>query len=290
MIQLFPSSDDNRTVSSTAGSNTVAGSGHAEGLDEATGVMLRVAGEPREPGPDRPWVYSNMIVAADGATAVDELSGRLGGDGDRMMFRALRAQADIVLVGAGTARAEGYRPPQRYDAAQELRRSRGQQPRPRLALVTRSLDLDPGMALFDDSEPETRPFVISSHRAWKERGGDVAERAEPIAAGDDEVDLADALAQLGQRGFDRVLCEGGPSLNGQLVALDLIDEWNLTIAPLLVGGDSTRAAVGPLPGGPPPDMTLNRVWLRDEYLFCRWIRRAEGRHGETREAAVRTGD
>ncbi len=291
MIQLFPPSDDNRGGSSPAVSNMADGNDSPDAShDEASLVMFRVGREAREPAGHRPWIYTNMIVAADGATAVGGLSGQLGGDGDRMMFRALRAQADIVLVGAGTARAEGYRPPQRYDAAQELRRSRGQQPRPRLALVTRSLDLDPGMALFDDSEPETRPFVISSHRAWKERGGDVAERAEPIAAGDDEVDLADALGQLGQRGFDRVLCEGGPSLNGQLVALDLIDEWNLTIAPLLVGGDSTRAAVGPLPGGPPPDMTLNRVWLRDEYLFCRWIRRAEGRHGETREAAVRTGD
>lgn len=263
MIQLFPPSDDNKGNAS----------GGVDQYDEATSVMLRVTGERREPGPHRPWVYTNMIVAADGATAIDGLSGELGGDGDRMMFRALRAQADIILVGAGTARAEGYRPPKRNEAVDDIRRERGQQARPRLALVTRSLDLDPDMAIFDDDQPDTRPLVISSRRSWDERGDSVAERAEPIAAGDDDVDLGNALAQLRSRGAGRVLCEGGPSLNGQLVAGDLIDEWNLTIAPLLVGGDSTRAAVGPMPGGPPPGMVLDRVWLREDYLFCRWIRR-----------------
>jgi len=281
MIQLFPSTDDKRADSSTADPNTSPGSGAVDQHDEATGVMLRVARESREPGPHRPWVYTNMIVAADGATTVDGLSGELGGDGDRMMFRALRAQADIILVGAGTARAEGYRPPQRYEVAQEFRLDRGQRARPRLALVTRSLDLDAGLAIFEDDAPETRPLIISSQRSWTERGGDLSERAEPIVAGDEDVDLGDALGQLKQRGFDRVLCEGGPSLNGRLVAADLIDEWNLTIAPLLAGGESTRAAVGPMPGGPPPGMRLDRVWLREEYLFCRWIRRDRSRPGES---------
>lgn len=280
MIQLFPPFDDNGSDDSAGSSTATTEPDSVDGPDEATGVMLQVAGELREPDPHRPWIYTNMVVAADGATAVDGLSGELGGDGDRMMFRALRAQADLILVGAGTARAEGYRPPQCYEAAQEFRTSRGQRPRPRLALVTRSLDLDPDMAVFDDEEPDTRPLVISSRRAWDERGGDLAERAEPIAAGDDEVDLSDALVQLRGRGFARVLCEGGPSLNGDLVARDLIDEWNLTIAPLLVGGDSSRAAFGPMPGGPPPSMALDRVWLREEYLFCRWIRRARGQDGD----------
>lgn len=273
MIQLFPPPDDNLGDGLVAFPDSAAEAGDVERLDEATRVMLRVAAESRQPRTDRPWVFTNMIVAADGATAVDGVSGELGGDGDRMMFRALRAQADVILVGAGTTRAEGYRPPQLYEAAQGFRRERGQQPRPRLAIVTRSLDLDPDMAIFADDRPETRPLVISSRRSWDERGGDLTERADRIAAGDDEVDLSDALTQLADRGFDRVLCEGGPSLNGRLVSGDLIDEWNLTIAPLLVGGYSTRAAVGSMPGGPPPDMTLDRVWLREDYLFCRWSRR-----------------
>ncbi len=281
MNQLFPPSPDNRLPGPDSATTVVHAEPQHDTSDEAsdeattdtaTAVMLAVGHEQREPRADRPWVYTNMIVAADGATAVGGLSGDLGGEGDRMMFRALRAQADIILVGAGTARAEGYRPPQRYEAAQTQRIGRGQQPRPRLALVTGSLNLDPEMELFDDSGPDERPFVISSTRSLAEKGAAVSDRADTIAAGDSDVNLRSALTQFKQRGFNRVLCEGGPSLNGQLIAEGLIDEWNLTIAPLLIGGDSKRAAVGPLPGGPPPGMKLNRVWLHDNYLFCRWTR------------------
>src|SRR4051812_2248584 len=58
----------------------------------------------------RPAVRLNMIASADGATAVDGLSGGLGGPPDRKVFAALRSLADVVLVAAGTVRAERYGP------------------------------------------------------------------------------------------------------------------------------------------------------------------------------------
>lgn len=212
-----------------------------------------------------------MVVSADGATSLDGRSGQLGGESDRAMFQALRAQADVILVGGGTVRAERYRPPRAYQEAQDQRRSRSQQPRPRLLVVTGSLDLDPSLPLFDD--PDNRPLVATTGTALADDQSGVAERAEIIVAGESSVDLADAMAAVHKLGLGRVLCEGGPGLNGQMIAAGLIDEWNLTIAPLLVGGDSDKAAMGPLPGGPPADLALDRVWLADHTLFCRWIRR-----------------
>ncbi len=76
----------------------------------------------------RPWVYLCMITSADGATAVEGKSGALGGPGDRAVFATLRANADVVLVGAGTARAERYGPPKRANL--------------RIAVVSRSLHID----------------------------------------------------------------------------------------------------------------------------------------------------
>jgi 5-amino-6-(5-phosphoribosylamino)uracil reductase len=70
-----------------------------------------------------------------------------------------------------------------------------------------------------------------------------------------------------------VLSEGGPSLNGQLIAEDLIDEWNLTISPILAGGTSKRPATGQELLPPGLAMALDRVWHQDDLLFCRWIRR-----------------
>ena len=59
----------------------------------------------------RPGVRLNMIASVDGATAVDGVSGGLGGPADRRVFGVLRSLADVVLVAAGTVRAEGYGPP-----------------------------------------------------------------------------------------------------------------------------------------------------------------------------------
>ena len=234
-----------------------------------------VAAEARPAPGERPWVYTNMIASVDGGTAVDGLSGALGGPGDKAMFAALRAVADVILVGASTARQERYRVPIQPAEVVAARQARGQAPHPRLAIVTRSLDLEPDLPLFDD---EHRPYVVTVASSPADRRSDLADRAELIIAGDDGVELALAMRQLAGLGAGTVLSEGGPSLNGQLIEAGLIDEWNLSISPHLLGADSRRAAVGPVPDGPPQGMRLARVWSDDDFLFCRWVR-DRGRDG-----------
>lgn len=249
MMQLFP-----------------ADPGHQPGVD----VEAAVAAEVR-PGDDRrPWVYTNMIASADGGTAVDGLSGDLGGPGDQAMFAALRSAADAILVGASTVREERYRPPRRPDEIRERRRAEGRRPDPRLVVVTRGLDLDPALPLFGDAG--NPPLIVTVDSAPADRRAALDPVAELVEAGADGVDLGAALGELARRGIRTVLSEGGPSINGQLVAGDLVDEWNLSLSPRLLGGDSRRAAVGPVPGGPPRGMRLARVWTDDHFLFCRWLR------------------
>ncbi len=255
MIQLFPPADATTTEpTSTA----------------LADVEAAVGAEPRRPIDGRPWLFTNMIASADGGTAIDGLSGGLGGPGDKAMFRALRAQADVILVGAATVREETYRSPRLDEATEQRRREAGRPPAPRLAIVTRSLDLDVGLPLFDDET--NRPFVITVGDAPSDRRAALEGRADLLDAGTGNVDLGLALELLGQTGATTVLSEGGPSLNGQLIHGDLIDEWNLSLSPRLLAGDSRRAAIGPVPAGPPPAMRLARVWTDDDFLFCRWVR------------------
>lgn len=233
-----------------------------------------VAAEDRPGRPDRPWIYTNMVGSIDGASAIADTSGALGDAGDAAVFRSLRAVADVILVGASTVRAENYRPPTISEANRERRHRRGQDHRPTIAVVTTSLDLDPNLPLLTD--PTYRPLIITARRSLerhKDRAKGLEAAAEVMEAGDDKVDLTLVPTLLGRRGARLVLCEGGPSLNGQLVAHGLIDEWNLTLSPLLVAGQSSRVAVGPEPNGPPESMRLDRVWLHDHHLFCRWTRR-----------------
>jgi riboflavin biosynthesis pyrimidine reductase len=209
-----------------------------------------------------------MVASLDGAITIAGRSGGLGGEADRAMFFALRHVADVVLVGAGTARAEDYGPTRANDAVRTARVARGQAELPRLAVVTRSLDLDPAARLFAD--PDNRPYVITHRGAPAERVAAVAEVAEVLQLGDDEVDLVATLERLRVDGAGVVTCEGGPALNGDLIAHDLVDEWALTIAPMLVSGDAGRSSRGPLPD--PRRFELARLIESDGELLGRWVR------------------
>ncbi|HUG00192.1 MAG TPA: dihydrofolate reductase family protein [Ilumatobacter sp.] len=210
-------------------------------------------GVPRPTRHDRPWTALNMITSIDGSVAVDGTSGGLGNATDRRVLGALRSAASMILVGAGTAAGEGYGPP----------RKAGQ----RIAVVTNSGRLDANSQLFASGAG----FAVTHADAL------VPEGIEVLRAGRDAVDLELALHQLTAmvpvNGW--IVVEGGPSLNGALLASDLIDEFNLTTAPFMVGGDGKRATSGA------PEMTrsfelAHQLIDSDRYLFSRWVRRDRG--------------
>lgn len=237
--------------------------------DDDVDVVAAYAGDARPAPASRPWVLVNMVASADGATAVDGRSGALGGPVDRAAFTAIRAVPDVILVAAGTARAEGYGPPRTPPALQDQRRARGQAAKPRIAIVTRRVDLDLGAELFAD--PASRCLVLVPEDTAAERLAAVATVADVVAAGDGGVDLAACLGHLHDAGVRTVLAEGGPSLLGQLVAADLVDELCLTLSPALVAGGSARIVHGPdLPGGLAP-LRLERVLEQDGTLLLRYV-------------------
>lgn len=227
------------------------------------------ADRPRPHG--RPWVAVGMISSLDGATAVDGTSGGLGGPADRQVFRAVRAIADVILVAAGTVRAEGYRPVTIGDDARDARLAAGRSPGPaRLAIVTSSLDLDLDADLFADPGPSGPPIVFTTTDADAAARAAVAEVAEVRTIGEGRVDLAGALSTLGDA--EVVVCEGGPSLNGAVVDADLVDEWCVSLAPVVAGGSSSRIVAGadPVDGG---GLELESLLEGDGILFGRWVRR-----------------
>ncbi|MEV6965297.1 dihydrofolate reductase family protein [Hamadaea sp. NPDC051192] len=184
----------------------------------------------------------NFIASADGSAVLDGRSGGLGNANDQALMGVLRKASDVVLVGAGTVRTEGY------DLVQ-----------PRMAIVTRRLDLDP--ATFGDAI-----IVTVAAAPGRDRFRDV------IIAGDTEVDVPTMLAGLAERGLTRVLCEGGPSLVGTLEAAGAVDELCLTISPVLAGPGGTRITAGP--PSPPQRMELAHLLTDGELLFTRYTRAA----------------
>jgi riboflavin biosynthesis pyrimidine reductase len=217
----------------------------------------------------RPAVRVNMIASVDGASSAGGLSGALGGPADRALLRTLRSLADVILVGAATARAEHYGPARLGEKARARRLELGIPEVPAIAIITRSCLLDWESPFFTDAEQ--RPIVVTVASAREADRHRAAEVADVVLAGDTDVEGGLALAALSERGAGNVLMEGGPSLIGQLAAADLIDELCVTVSPTLLSGDARRILTG-APLDPGIQLDLASVLYDDRFLFLRYDR------------------
>lgn len=208
------------------------------------------------PGPlgahaDRPWVSLCMVTSIDGSTVVDGRSGGLSSETDGAVLGRLRAIADVIVVGSGTARGEGYGPPKK--------------PGQRIGVVTGSGSVDVTTELFTSGAG----FVITSETTPVDEGA-----VDVVRAGRDDVDLAAAFGLLDAvvPGVRHVHAEGGATLNGALAAADLLDELDITTSPLVVGGEGPRLVATST------DLEhrfeLEQLAVdEDGFLFSRWSRR-----------------
>jgi riboflavin biosynthesis pyrimidine reductase len=218
----------------------------------------------------RPWVLANMVCGLDGSTAIDGRVGALSSPTDRQLFVDLRSVADIVLVGAETVRRERYGPVVLSPDRRQAREDRGRVRLPQLAVVSRSLSFDLEAKLFAPGPDARRPLIVTCSASPADARARIEEVADVIVAGTDRVEPALALEALAAAGHEVVLCEGGPSLLGELLAEDLVDELCLTLAPV-VGGDPLPVAVMPASAGT-AQFRLGHVLEADGNLFLRYER------------------
>jgi riboflavin-specific deaminase-like protein len=212
-------------------------------------------GEPRST--ERPYLAINMVATLDGRAAVNGSAVGIGSTADKHLMRELRAEADVVMHGAGTVRADPLSarvPPDLVEHRVRL----GLSPQPVGAIVTRSGNLPPHHPYYESS---TVIYVTSQN---------------PVPVSFATVDICHvasvkaAVHDLARRNVRRILCEGGPTLNAALFEARLIDEVFLTISPKLVGGDNPLTIVK----GPQFPTTI-RVELRslvelESELFLRY--------------------
>ena len=214
----------------------------------------------------RPWVMANMVSTIDGRSALDGRSGSLGGSLDRPMFVAIRALADVILVGAGTVRAERYRAVRLPDELQARRTALGRPADPTLAVLSRSLDLPTDTGLLDHPE---RLVVITDGNAPPERRNRLEAAGVRIvenAASPDGV--RGAIARLAQQGASTILPGGGPQVLTKLLRADLLDELLLTLAPRLLGTGSLLVDGAALPSD---RWSADRGWMAANDWFLRFL-------------------
>lgn len=192
----------------------------------------------------RPRVEICMISTIDGVVEVEGRSRPLGGPADQRHLLSLRAEVDLVLVGAGTARAEQYGPPSA--------------PHLRIAVVTSSCELNFESPLFASGKG-----IVVTHLDAPQVP------VESIRAGHRSIDLGEVLEQLHAQGVRRVLAEGGPQLNAALLAADLADVVHLTVSPQLMGSRGSSWVNG---AHDSRRFQLSHHELREGFVFTRWER------------------
>jgi riboflavin biosynthesis pyrimidine reductase len=215
----------------------------------------------------RPYVRLNYICTANGKVSVDGRSAGLGALGDKLVFRRLRRLADVVLVGAGTVRAEGYRGTRSSESLRTERRRRGQAEVAPIAVVTASADLDVGSPFFTDTL--VPPIVLTVSWAPPANVARLAAAgAEVILVGEKNAEVEQILSALASRGLYRILCEGGPILFGDLIAADAVDEVCMTLAPKLGGAGQVSVGSAALRA-----MRTESVLAQDDLLLIRYRRK-----------------
>ncbi len=192
---------------------------------------------------ESPVLRVNFVSSVDGAATHDGLSGGLSDVADKRHFELLRRVCDVVLVGAGTVRKEGYGPMRVSDESVRWRVANGLPEHPVFAMVSGDLDLDPGSRIF--TEAPVRPIVFTTSRGAEKSDG-FANVADVVVAGTKHVPGKDIVAALHERTLLSVLCEGGPHLFGSMLADGVVDELFLTINPTLEAGDARRISAGDL--------------------------------------------
>jgi riboflavin biosynthesis pyrimidine reductase len=237
------------------------------------GVMdpeaLAIAYAYPSPSGTQTWVRANFVSTLDGAaTGEDGRSSSINVGADRVVFQLLRALSDVILVGAGTARVEGYRRP--TVRAPWLWLRDGRSPHPVIAVVSRSADIPPRLSEARENSGEV--LSVTCERAGTE-AINLARRTlgedHVLVVGDASVDLGAAVDALAARGLCRILCEGGPHLMRDLTDSGRLDELCLTLAPMLVAGDRPR-----ITAGPPVDANLlPRLLIESQgAILGRWAR------------------
>ncbi len=235
---------------------------------EPTAIYDDLWRELPEPPGERPYVLLNMVTSVDGKAAVAGSAAPIGSAVDHRLMRSLRAAVDAVMIGGGTLRLERVDP--RVGADWAARRvARGATPEPLAIVLTSAGDVPLDRRYF--SHAEVPRIVVCGAATSQARLAELSVRAALLIAPTTQPEIGWVLRQLrAAYGVRHLLVEGGPTVNGALIASGLVDELCWTLAPKIIGsGESLPLVAGP-PLPTPSQLTLASAYLHESEFFLRY--------------------
>ncbi|MFT6564862.1 MAG: riboflavin biosynthesis pyrimidine reductase [Actinomycetes bacterium] len=216
---------------------------------------------------DRQWIRGMMVTTLDGAArGADDVSGSISSKADKVIFNETRRLADAILIGASTMRIERYQPLKAKPEDQAERAAAGLRSAPVVVMISGSLDIPWDELIFRESA--FTPIIITTESVDADALAQARAHCEVVVLPGSQVDALAVVKVLTARGWNRIVCEGGPTLLAQLAALNLLDEADISISPLIVGGGQILTGAGL---DPPDRYRLEHIIEDNGFLFNRYI-------------------
>ena len=195
-----------------------------------------------EPPTDRPYILMNMVMSADGKVVIEGTEAGIGSKTDQRLMRELRVNADAVLNGANTLRASGTSSRLGDEGLEELRIANGKPRFPIAVALSRSGNLPLDKIFFTARDFDA--VVYLSEEAPADRKAALVATGRPVHIVPAGAEITAMLKHMRQELDVKVLLvEGGPTVNAQMYELGVVDEYFLTLGPVIVGGRDTLTAV-----------------------------------------------
>jgi 5-amino-6-(5-phosphoribosylamino)uracil reductase len=218
----------------------------------------------------RPYTLLSCALSIDGYLG-SPTSGRLelSNDADFDRVDAVRASCDAIMVGAATVRNDDPRLMVRSQARREERTARGLAASPIKVTVTERVQLNACAAFFTTGDAEKLVYCTS------QRVGDARSRLGSVATvvdGGQPVVMRRISEDLGERGVERLMVEGGGKVHTQFLTDNLADELQLVVAPFFVGDSRAPRFVrdGEFPWNPDRRATLAQVRQIGDVVLLRY--------------------
>jgi len=180
----------------------------------------------------RPYVILNAAMSLDGKIATVTGDSKISCEEDLDRIHMLRASVDAVMVGLGTVLAD--------NPSLTVRRASGENP---VRVVVDSLGKIPLNSRVLGASARTI-IAVTTKAPKRNVEGLLRKGVQVIAVGEEEVDLKKLLGKLHGLGVQRLLLEGGSTLNWGMFRRGLVDEVKVAVAPYVLGGEEARTLVG----------------------------------------------
>ncbi len=219
------------------------------------------------------WVRAMMVMSLDGAiSGSDGRSGSISSATDRLIMKQVRSFSDVVLIGASTMRAENYSPMKVIPEILDERRSQGLDDASVTAIVSASLDLPWELPAF--SESYRQPIVITTSDCDEAKADEASKHCELIRVTDIKNNPGAIIDSLAAMGLNRIICEGGARLLGDLTKAGCIDEFDVAISPTLANNGQALLHAN---FDAPQKLKLAHVLQDEGFLFTRYLRADSGK-------------